>query len=93
MPSVIATLQALLGELRSTIAEQRAMVVRLEERVRDLETRVGHHSGNSSGPPSSGLPGTPKRPQSLPSVAWDAVADPVTSPTSGPWRHPDGSKW
>jgi len=74
MPSVTATLQALVAELQLTIAEQRATIVdlraanvRLEERVRDLETRVGQHSGNSSRPPSSDLPGTPKRPPSRPS--------------------------
>jgi len=67
MPSVVATLQALVVELQATIAEQRATIVRLEERVWDLETRVGQHSGNSSRPPSSDLPGTPKRPPSRPS--------------------------
>ena len=67
MPSLVATLLALVVELRATIAEQRATIVRLEERVRDLETRVGQHSGNSSRPPSSDLPGTPKRPPSRPS--------------------------
>ena len=74
MPSVVATLQALVVELRATIAEQRATIVdlraanvRLEERVRGLETRVGQHSGNSSRPPSSDLPRTPKRPPSRPS--------------------------
>ena len=49
------------------IAEQRATITQLQERVRDLETRVGQHSGNSSRPPSSDLPGTPKRPPSRPS--------------------------
>ena len=67
MPSVIATLQSLVVELRATIAEQRATITQLQERVRDLETRVGQHSGNSSRPPSSDLPGTPKRPPSRPS--------------------------
>ena len=69
-----ATLQALVGDLRATIAEeqaviteQRAMIVRMEERVRDLVTRVGQESGNSSRPPSSDVPGTPKRPPSRPS--------------------------
>ena len=68
------TMQALVAKLQTTIAEQRAVIVdlraanaRLEERVRDLETRVGQHSGNSSLPPSSDLPGTPKRPPSRPS--------------------------
>ena len=74
MPSVIATLQATIAELRAVNVDLRALNVdlraanaRLEERVRDLETRVGQHSGNSSRPPSSDLPGTPKRPPSRPS--------------------------
>ena len=74
MPSVIATLQATIAELRAANVDLRAVNVdlravnaRLEERVRDLETRVGQHSGNSSRPPSSDLPGTPKRPPSRPS--------------------------
>jgi len=73
MPSKTATLQALVSDLRAVITEQeaviteqRATIVRLEERVRDLEARVGQHSGNSSRPPSSNLPGTPKRPPSRP---------------------------
>ncbi len=81
MPSVIATLQATIAELRAVNVDLRAVNVdlravnvelraanaRLEERVRDLETRVGQHSGNSSRPPSSDLPGTPKHPSSRPS--------------------------
>ena len=67
MPSVVATLQALVVEQQATITKQRATIVRLEERVRDLETRVGQHSGNSSRPPSSDLPGSPKHPPSRPS--------------------------
>ena len=66
MPFVVANLQSLV-ELRATIVYLRAAIVRLEERVWDLETRVGQHSGNSSPPPSSDLPGTPKRPPSRPS--------------------------
>ena len=69
-----ATLQALVGDLRATIAEeqaviteQRVMIVRVDERVRDLVTRVGRESGNSSRPPSSDVLGTPKRPPSRPS--------------------------
>ncbi|MCX5985016.1 MAG: SlyX family protein, partial [Chloroflexi bacterium] len=53
MPSVIATLQALVVEQQATIVDLRAATVRLAERVRDLEPRVGQHSGNSSRPPSS----------------------------------------
>ncbi|NBT26382.1 MAG: IS66 family transposase, partial [Actinobacteria bacterium] len=74
MPSVIGTLQALVVELRATnagqqatILELRATITQLQERVRDLETRVGQHSGNSSRPPSSDLPGAPERPPSRPS--------------------------
>ena len=57
---MVATLQALDGELRATnsgqqatILELRATITQLQERFRDLETRVGQHSGNSSRPPSS----------------------------------------
>ena len=57
MPSVIATLQATIAELRAVNIDLRAANARLEERVRGLETRVGQHSGNSSRPPSSDLPG------------------------------------
>ena len=66
MPSLVATLQALVVVLQATIAEQRATIIRSEERVRDLETLVRQHSGNSSRPPPSDLPGTPKRPLSRP---------------------------
>ena len=59
MPSLTATLQAL-------VAEQQAMIVHLQERVRDLETRVGQHSGNSSRPPSSDLPDARTGPVRLP---------------------------
>ena len=69
---MIAILQATIAELRAVNVDLRAANVRLEERVRDLETRVGQHSGKSSRPPSSrppssGLPGPPKRPPSRPS--------------------------
>ena len=57
----------MIAEQQAVIAEQRATITQLQERVRDLETRVGQHSGNSSRPPSSDLPGTPKRPPSRPS--------------------------
>jgi len=60
MAPLVAVLQVLVVELRATI-------IRLEERVRDLETPAGQHSGNSSRPPSSDLPGTPKHPPSRPS--------------------------
>jgi len=73
VPSVIATLQALVDELWATNAEQQATILKLretitqlQERVRDFETRVGLRSGNSSRLPSSDLPGTPKRPSSRP---------------------------
>ena len=52
---MVATLQALVVELRAAIAEQGATIVRLEERDRDLEVRVGQHSGDSSRPPSFDL--------------------------------------
>ena len=70
----MATLQAIVVELQATVADQRVTIVdpraanvRLEERDRDFENWAGQHSGNSSRPPSSDLPGTPKRPPTRPS--------------------------
>ena len=54
---MVATLPATIAEQRATIVDLRAANVRLQERVRGLETRVGQHSGNSYRPPSSALPG------------------------------------
>ena len=64
---MFGTLQALVVEQQATIAEQLATITQLQDRVRNLATRLGQHAGNSSRPPSSGLPGTPKRPPSRPS--------------------------
>ena len=71
LPSVIATLQALVVEQQATIVDLRAANVRLEERVRTLETRVGQHSGNSSRPPSSDLPDARTGPLRLPGPGLD----------------------
>ena len=71
---MVATLQALVAELQLTAAEQRATIFRLEELVRDLETRVRTHSGNLSQPLSSDMPSTPKRtPSRSSSRAWAAT--------------------
>ena len=96
---MVATLQApvvglwaTIAELQATILELRATSVRLEQRVRDSGIRMGRHMGKTSRPPSSDLPGAPKR--RLPdAVAVDAVANTFTSPTSGPLSNPDASAW
>ena len=54
---MIAIVQANTADQRSTIFDLRSSDIRLEDRVRDLKTRVGQHSGNSHRPPSSALPG------------------------------------
>ena len=100
MPSVIATLQATIAELRAANVDLRAVNARLEERVRDLETRVGQHSGNSSLPPSSDLPGTRalgrvtvhggRVPGSMPANAMSCSAS--SAPTSASANH-SGRKW
>jgi len=92
MPSVIATMQALVVEQQAVIVDLRATIVRLEERVRDLETRVGSIRETRPGlrrPTCRARPST-RHPDP---GAGDAVANPVTSPTSKPWRHPNGLTW
>ena len=50
MPSVVATLQALVGDLRAMNAGQQATIL-------ELRATITQHSGNSYRPPSSDLPG------------------------------------
>ena len=64
MPSLFATLQALVATQQATIPDPRAPILelratdtQLQERIRDLESRAGQHVGNSSPPPSSDRPG------------------------------------
>ena len=52
--------QALIGALVPLLALGPELVA-LRARVRDLETRLGRHSGNSSRPPSSDPPQAPRR--------------------------------
>ena len=95
MPSMVATLQALVDELRATVAEHLARVFRLEERVWDLETRVGQHLGNSSRPPSSDLPGVPDRPATGTGSHWlrGAPGDRIASDLSLHHRVLPASAW
>ena len=55
--------QALIVALVAGLAE----VATLREEVRELRARLGQHSGNSSRPPSSDPPQTPRRPPAAPS--------------------------
>src|SRR5438128_12377596 len=54
-------------EAQAVIVALAQRVVALEAEVRDLQARLGQNSTNSSRPPSSDLPGTPrKRPPPAP---------------------------
>src|SRR3954454_2261499 len=44
-----------------------ALILALQERIRELETRLGQDSSNSSRPPSSDPPQAPARPKEPPS--------------------------
>jgi transposase len=55
--------QVYIRYLEELIREQAAQILRLEERVRDLENRLSKNSSNSSKPPSSD--GLGKKPKSL----------------------------
>jgi transposase len=49
-----------------TPAAAQALIVALQERIRELEAQLGQSSANSSRPPSSDLPQTPARPKAPP---------------------------
>src|SRR5215217_4592067 len=51
----------------ATPAAAQALIVALQERIRDLEARLGQTSANSSRPPSSDPPQAPARPKAPPS--------------------------
>lgn len=59
----IAELEAQLAERDALIAELLATVKALTARVAELEARLGQNSSNSSRPPSSDGPGTPRPPK------------------------------
>ncbi len=46
-------MEATIARLQAENAELRALLVRLQSQVADLEGQLGKHSGNSSKPPSS----------------------------------------
>jgi len=56
-----------LATLRLENAALRAQNALLQQRIRDLEARLGQHSANSSRPPSAALPHAPVRPKARPS--------------------------
>src|SRR5215216_7961664 len=51
----------------ATPCAAQALIVALQERVRELEARLGQNSANSSRPPSSDPPRAPARPKAPPS--------------------------
>ena len=53
----------------TTPAAAQALIVALQQRIRELEARLSHNSSNSSRPPSSDPPQAPTRPKALPSRA------------------------
>src|SRR5829696_7897005 len=51
----------------ATPSAAQALILTLQERIRELEARLGQNSANSSRPPSSDSPQTPVRPEAPPS--------------------------
>src|SRR3954465_2916042 len=51
----------------ATPCAAQALIVALQERIRELEARLGQDSSNSSRPPSSDPPQAPARPKAPPS--------------------------
>ena len=61
-----ASLEALIAALREQNTAQQALIAQLQERIAELERRLGLNSGNSGKPPSSdGLKKKPVRVASL----------------------------
>src|SRR5439155_166005 len=50
----------------ATPCAAQALIVALQERIRELEARLGQNSSNSSRPPSSDPPQVPPRPKAPP---------------------------
>jgi transposase len=59
--ALIAELRAQLAERDARIAQLMAQVAALTARVAELEARLGQNSSNSSRPPSSDTPGSPRQ--------------------------------
>jgi transposase len=66
-PTTLEEAIALLRALWAEVVQLRAENARLTTRVRELEARLGQHSANSSRPPSSDPPQTPRRRRAEPS--------------------------
>ncbi len=58
----VAALEAVMGELRTRVAEVETQVTTLTARLAAAEAQARQHSGNSSRPPSSDPPSAPPRP-------------------------------
>ena len=76
-------LLAQLTTLRRENAALRAQNAVLEERIRELEARLGKNSSNSSRPPSSDPPQAPREPQSSRQAASEAASQDTVGPSAG----------
>lgn len=61
-PETLDAAWSRLAALEQQLDDLRAENARLRDRVRELEARLGQHSGNSSRPPSADPPPAPRRP-------------------------------
>ena len=72
--ALIAEMRAQLAERDERIAQLMAKVEALTARVAELEARLGQNSSNSSKPPSSDAPGSPRQPkEAYRPPAWGTV--------------------
>jgi len=66
LPQTLDEAHALVRVLWAELVAVRAELAGLQARVQDLEARLGQNSSNSSRPPSTDPPSTPKRPPAPP---------------------------
>ena len=67
---LLAVLRSQLTALRAENSRLHTENATLRERIRELEARLGQHSGNSSRPPSADPPQAPPRPTRPPTGRW-----------------------
>jgi hypothetical protein len=90
LPQTLEEAHGLVRVLWAELLAVRAELAGLQTRVQELEARLGQNSSNSSRPPSTDPPSTPKRPPAPP-TGRRRGAQPAIPPTSGCWCRP--TKW